>query len=142
MVSVQLTAFVRAPGLFPAAGEPNAPYTPGRWPIGPPTQVHSLVEGLYSHRSPKVPPPYVPSPPKSHKLPLLSVQRPAAYASRRVISATAQRSLASEWRVASCWLSTRRVMCVGQMTGVTSSSPCTRYFVRHISPGIARQVEQ
>src|ERR1035437_6906878 len=64
--------------MLPAAGAPNVPYTPD-WPtvLLPPIQAHSFVEGLNSQRSlrsPKLPLASKPAPPKSQRLPLLSVQ--------------------------------------------------------------------
>src|ERR1019366_10384658 len=72
----------RPPGTFPAAGVSNVPYTPG-WPLPattellPPIHAHSLVAGLKFQRSFSHPNVLVASthlPPKSHSLPLLSVQ--------------------------------------------------------------------
>src|SRR5437899_8391550 len=63
--------------MFPAAGVPKVPYTPCCLGVLlPPIQVHSRVEGLSSQRSLKsaVPLEVTPVPPKSQKLPLISVQ--------------------------------------------------------------------
>ena len=78
LLSVQLEADSRLPGMFPAANTPNVPYTPG-WPtvLLPPIHAHSFVEGLYCQRSLRpasLPSASTPKPPKSQKLPLLSVQ--------------------------------------------------------------------
>ena len=61
LLSVQLEANSRLPGMFPAANTPNVPYTPG-WPPLLPTvllpliHAHSFAEGLYSQRSLRLPP--------------------------------------------------------------------------------------
>ncbi len=87
LLSVHAAAELRPPGMFPAAGVPTVPYTPG-WPhtgallvqegsaLLPPIHAHWLVDVLYSHRSfrsPNAPLPSMPDPPNSQKLPLLSV---------------------------------------------------------------------
>ena len=72
---------VPAPGKL-TVSEPIVPYTPATVPLAsrlllPPTQVHSLVEGLNSHRSfrfPSVPAASKPAPPKSQRFPFASVQ--------------------------------------------------------------------
>ena len=91
LLSVQAEASERPPGMFPAAGTPSVPYTPC-WPHNtgtaqqgsprsrPPIQAHSFVEGSNSQRSLRVaqlPMASKPWPPKSQKLPLLSVQAEA-----------------------------------------------------------------
>ena len=47
LLSVQLEADARLPGMFPAANVPNVPYTP-YWPavLLPPIHAHWFVEGL------------------------------------------------------------------------------------------------
>ncbi len=72
--------------MFPAAGVPNVPYTPA-WPpllptvLLPPIHAHRFVEGLSSQRSLRLPLLLLaskPSPPKSQRLPPVSVQLLAA----------------------------------------------------------------
>src|ERR1700676_3469829 len=80
LLSVQLTAEKREPGVLPAAGTPNVPYTAVReWVFPavllPAIQVHRPEEGSNSQRSlsmPQLPLPSYPSPPKSKRLPLRS----------------------------------------------------------------------
>lgn len=75
--------------MFEFEGVPIVPYTPeaphaeeavqAGSTLLPAIQAHSPVDGLYSHRSLSNPPPMnemesSPSPPKSQRLPLLSVQ--------------------------------------------------------------------
>ena len=77
LLSLQFTAMVRLPGMFPAAGVPSVPYTPD-WlaKLLPPIQVHSLVETVNFHRSlrsPFVPAESKPLPPNTQRLPLLSL---------------------------------------------------------------------
>ena len=80
LLPVQLTAESRDPGMFPAAGVPNAVLTPGVLGLLVTVQVHSFVERLNIQRSLRTPSilttvPTLPAwPPKSQKLPLLSVQ--------------------------------------------------------------------
>src|ERR1035441_9178812 len=81
LLSVQLVASSRPPGMFVLAGDCSVPYTPDRKGVPlPPIHTHWLVGGLNAQRSLSVPVLVAPSPPppKSQKLPLLSIQLEAS----------------------------------------------------------------
>src|ERR1035438_571353 len=81
LLSVQLIAFIRLPGLLTGEEGLN-PIVGGYSPVWlmvllPPIHTHTFVVGLNSQRSlrkPKLPSASLPEPPKSQRLPLRSVQ--------------------------------------------------------------------
>src|SRR5579863_9579445 len=80
--SVQVTAPLRLPGMFPVEGTPRVPYTPAEEPglasvLFPPIQIHCVVERSNFQRSSgstDAPVESQPAPPNSQRLPAASSQ--------------------------------------------------------------------